>query len=362
MGRWVSYQIGSDEKNVADIKQTIRDKARAEGFDEVGFCDARADPKDAEALARFLGNDWHGEMAWLDNADGRRGDPQALLAEARTAIVVAANYGPADDPMAILAHPERGAISVYAQAAKDYHDLMKKRLKRLGRWIGEELGGDLRVYVDTAPVMEKPLAARAGLGWQGKHSNLVSKRFGSWLFLGEILSTLEIPPDRPEADHCGSCDKCRTVCPTGAIPAPYQLEARRCISYLTIEHKTAIAPDLMAAMGNHIYGCDDCLAVCPWNKFAKPTSEAAFLPRAELRAPRLADLAQLDDAAFRQLFAGSPIKRTGRERFVRNVLIAIGNSADASLAETATRLRDDPSPLVADAADWAAGRLAALDR
>ncbi len=350
---------------MTDLKTAIREQACAEGFDAVGFASAAADPKDRAALAAFVKKGWPGDMHWLARdalePGGRRGDLHAIMPDARTAIVLAANYGPASDPLAPLARRDRGTVSVYAQAAKDYHDVVKKRLKKLGRWLAETHGGDLKVFVDTAPVMEKPLAARAGVGWQGKHSNLVSRQFGSWLFLGEIVTTLEIPPDLPEADHCGSCTRCMDICPTDAIPQPYQLEATRCISYLTIEHKGAIDTPLMAAMGNHIYGCDDCLAVCPWNKFAAPSGEPAFAPRIELTAPRLGDLAQLDDAGFRQMFAGSPIKRTGRERFVRNVLIAIGNSADIALQETAEKLAEDASPLVADTARWARDRLDGLD-
>ena len=348
-------------ENPADIKTSIRERAEAEGFDAVGFAAADAAPEDRQALAAFIRKGWHGDMDWLARADGRRGDLQALMPAARTAIVLSANYGPAGDPLAPLERAERGTISVYAQGARDYHEVIKKRLKRLGRWLAETHGGELKVFVDTAPVMEKPLAARAGLGWQGKHSNLVSRSFGSWLFLGEILTTLEVEPDLPHADHCGSCTRCMEACPTDAIPEPYRLEATRCISYLTIEHKGDIGEDLMADMGNRVYGCDDCLAVCPWNRFSAPTREVRFLPRAELTAPRLADLAELDDAGFRQLFAGSPIKRTGRDRFVRNVLIAIGNSGARSLAGVAARLASDASPLVAGAAKWAARRLAGLD-
>jgi len=274
------------------------------------------------------------------------------------------NYGPRHDPLAILTQRERGAISVYAQGA-DYHGLVKPRLKAVARWlVAQAQGGapgrapiDVKVFVDTAAVMEKPLAAQAGLGWQGKHTNLVSREFGSWLFLGAIFTTLELPPDRPEADHCGSCRACLNVCPTAAFPAPYRLDARRCISYLTIEHKGAIPFELRALMGNRIYGCDDCLAVCPWNKYAQAGREAKLAARADLRAPKLAELARLDDAAFRALFAKSPVKRTGRDRFIRNVLIAIGNSGDSSLAVEAERLLGDASPLVRGAAVWALSRL-----
>ena len=341
-----------------DLKKIIREQAHGLGFDAVGFADAEADPKDARALSRFLADGRQGDMAWLNNDDGRRGDPKALMPEAKTVIVLGANYGPHEDPLETLARPDRGAISIYAQG-RDYHHVLKKKCKQLGRWIADNHGGGIKVFVDTAPVMEKPLAARAGVGWQGKHTNLLNRDFGSWLFLGEILTTVALPADAPEVDHCGSCNACREACPTDALPEAYRLEATRCISYLTIEHKGAIAPELMERMGNHIYGCDDCLAVCPWNKFAEPTEEDAFRPRPALaEAPRLADLAKLDDAAFRETFAGSPIKRTGRDRFVRNVLIAMGNSGDASLVPQIDALTGDASDLVAETARWAAARLA----
>lgn len=346
-----------------ELKRSIRERAIDIGFETVGFAAAAADPNDRRALEAFLDLGSHGDMHWIDDRGGdragSRGDPLALMPAARSVIVLGANYGPASDPLTALEHRERGAISVYAQGVKDYHDVVKKRLKRLARWLVDSQGGEVKVFVDTAPVMEKPLAARAGLGWQGKHTNLVSRDWGSWLFLGEVFTTLEIAPDLPAADHCGSCDACRRVCPTDAIPESYELDAKRCISYLTIEHKGEIAPDLMAAMGNHIYGCDDCLAVCPWNKYARPAVEPKFQPREELVSPRLADLAVLDDAAFRQRFKGSAIKRTGRDRFVRNVLIAIGNSGNAELVSVAAQLTNDASPLVAATARWAAARLGA---
>ena len=340
-----------------DLKKTIRAQAHGLGFDAVGFADAEADPSDARALSRFLADGRQGDMAWLNNDDGRRGDPKALMPEARTVIVLGANYGPRETPLATLARPDRGAISIYAHG-RDYHDVLKKKCRQLGRWIADNHGGGIKVFVDTAPVMEKPLAARAGIGWQGKHTNLLSRDFGSWLFLAEVFTTLELPADAPATDHCGSCDRCLRACPTDALPEPYRIDPRLCISYLTIEHKGAIAPELMARMGNRIYGCDDCLAVCPWNKFGRPSADNAFLPRLELTAPRLADLAALDDAGFRELFAGSPFKRTGRDRFVRNVLVAIGNSGDKGLLPAARRLIDDPSELVAQAARWAVERLA----
>jgi epoxyqueuosine reductase len=276
--------------------------------------------------------------------------------EARSAIVLGLSYGPDDDPLAVLARRDRAAISVYAQG-DDYHELIKKRLKALARWLVEATGCELKVFVDTAPLMEKPLAARAGLGWQGKHTNLVSREHGSWLFLGSILTTLELEPDAPETDHCGSCRACLDICPTKAFPAPYQLDARACISYLTIEHAGPIPHRYRQALGNRIYGCDDCLAVCPWNKFAQASREAAFHPRDALRAPLLAELSRLDDAAFRALFSKSPVKRIGRDRFIRNVLYAIGNSAEPSLAAEARRLAEDPSPVVRGAAVWALARL-----
>ncbi|MFQ5766222.1 MAG: tRNA epoxyqueuosine(34) reductase QueG [Rhodospirillales bacterium] len=338
-----------------DLKKIIRRKALELGFDAVGFASAEAQPGDRAALARFLADGRQGDMVWLDNADGRRGNPKAVMPEAVTVIVLGANYGPRADPLAVLARPDRGAVSVYAQS-RDYHDVLKKRLKRLGRWLADGHAARVKVFVDTAPVMEKPLAARAGVGWQGKHTNLLSRDLGSWLFLAEVFTDLALAPDAPATDHCGSCDRCRQACPTDALPEPYRIEPRRCVSYLTIEHKGAIAPELMEKMGNRIYGCDDCLAVCPWNKFQHPAGDA-FAPRPGLALPRLADLARLDDAGFRRVFAGSPIKRTGRDRFVRNVLIAIGNSGDAGLLGVARALAGDSSPLVADAARWAVARL-----
>jgi len=343
------------------VKESIREFALAAGFDVVRFASADADPQDGEALARFLKAGHHGDMGWMADTQERRAVPQALMDNARTIMILASNYGPATDPSAIISRRDRAAISVYAQAAKDYHDIVKKRLKQVGRWIAGEFGSDIKVFVDTAPVMEKPLAARAGLGWQGKHSNLVSREFGSWLFLGEIFLSLELPPDAPEVDHCGSCDLCMQVCPTAAIPEPYHLDASKCISYLTIEHKGDIEPALMAGMGNHIYGCDDCLAVCPWNKFATPTVEPGYLPRMELTAARLKDLAELDDVGFRRVFTGSAVKRTGRDRFIRNVLIAMGNSADPSMTPEIEKLTADGSELVARTARWASARLTSLD-
>jgi epoxyqueuosine reductase len=341
---------------VTDLKAAIRDKARDLGFAAVGFAAVEDAPEDKVNLATFLALGRHGDMAWMRDKRGVRGDPKALWPEAQTAIVLGMNYGPAQDPLTALAHRDQGAISVYTQG-RDYHDILKKRLKALGRWLVAIHGGAVKVFVDTAPVMEKPLAARAGVGWQGKHTNLLSRDFGSWLFLGEVFTTLVIAPDQPEADLCGSCDRCLKACPTGALPEPYRIDPTRCISYLTIEHKGAIAPELMAKMGNRVYGCDDCLAVCPWNKFARPTAEEAFRPPAGLDAPSLADLARFDDSSFRTMFSGSAIKRTGRDRFVRNVMIAIGNSGDPTLKPAAEKRLTDPSSLVRDAAQWAVERL-----
>jgi epoxyqueuosine reductase len=307
-------------------------------------------------LGEFLSLGAHGDMAWLEANAERRADPRALWPQVRSIVMLGLNYGPDDDPLAILKDRVRGDISVYARG-DDYHDLIKPRLKNLGRWLIDNAGGEIKVFVDTAPVMEKPLAAAAGLGWQGKHTNLVSRQLGSWLFLGAIFTTLDLPPDEAERDHCGTCQACLDICPTAAFPAPYRLDARRCISYLTIEHKGAIPRELRPLMGNRIYGCDDCLAVCPWNKFAQSGREMKLAARDLLRAPLLADLVRLDDAGFRALFAKSAVKRIGRARFIRNVLIAIGNSADASLVEETERLLDDESPLVRGAAVWALGRL-----
>jgi epoxyqueuosine reductase len=313
-------------------------------------------PLAAPRLREFLAAGAHGDMGWMAANGDRRSDPRALWSEVRSILMLGMNYGPVGDPLAILNEPTSGAISVYAQG-DDYHDLIKSRLKEIGRWLINRAGGDIKVFVDTAPVMEKPLAAAAGLGWQGKHTNLVSRQFGSWLFLGAIFTTLDFPPDTAEADHCGACRACLDICPTAAFPAPYRLDARRCISYLTIEHKGQIPRELRPLMGNRIYGCDDCLAVCPWNKFALAGRELKLAARETLRAPRLSELVRLDDGAFRALFAKSAVKRIGRDRFVRNVLIAIGNSGDPELAAEAERLLDDQSPLVRGAAIWALGRL-----
>ena len=331
----------------------IRTHALALGFDAVGFAPAASRLEVRRNLRAFLAEGRYGDMGWLAAHEERRSSPDALWPEAQTVIALAMSYGPATDPLDLLPKRERGAISVYARTARDYHDVVKRKLKRLARWLVETHGGGVKVFVDTAPVMEKPAAEAAGLGWQGKHTNLVSRRFGSWLFLGEVFTTLALEPDEPHEDRCGSCRACLDACPTGAFTAPYRLDPRRCISYLTIEHKAPVPHEFRRAMGNRIYGCDDCLAVCPWNKFAARAREPGLLPRIELTAPKLADLAGLDEAGFRQVFAGSPIKRTGRNRFLRNVLIAIGNSGDAGLIPTARRALDDTAPLVRGAAVWA---------
>jgi epoxyqueuosine reductase len=338
------------------LKTALSAKAQAEGFDSFGITNPAAIGDAGHHFERWIEAGAHGDMDWLAQTRQRRADPHALWPQAKSVIVLGLNYGPDKNPLALLERRERGAISVYARG-DDYHELIKGKLKRIGQWLVREGGGEIKVFVDTAPVMEKPLAAAAGLGWQGKHTNLVSREFGSWLFLGAIFTTIELPIDEAEPDHCGNCRACLDICPTEAFPAPYKLDARRCISYLTIEHKGAIPRELRAKMGNRIYGCDDCLAVCPWNKFAQAGHEMRLAAREENRAPPLAELARLDDAAFRARFAKSPVKRTGRERFVRNVMIAIGNSGDPSLASSAEEKLDDPSPLVRGAAVWALSRL-----
>ncbi len=338
------------------LTENIRTHALSIGFDAVGFTDAMGNEKDAAALAAFIDQGRHGDMAWMADTMDRRSSPTALWPEARSVIALGMSYVPRTDPLAILGQPDRGAVSVYAQG-RDYHDIIKKRLKALARWLVETHGGEVKVFIDTAPVMEKPLASRAGLGWQGKHTNMVSRKFGSWLFLGEVFTTLDLATDAPEPDHCGSCDKCQTACPTGALDEAYRMDATKCISYLTIEHKNHLPSDLMEKMGNHLYGCDDCLAVCPWNKFATPAKEEAFLPRAEMTAPRLADLLNLDDAGFREVFSGSPIKRTGRDRMVRNALVAAGNSENPDMLPKIRPLLNDPAEIVRHTAHWAEKRV-----
>jgi epoxyqueuosine reductase len=343
-----------------DAKAAIREKALSLGFDAVGFAPAELASEARDNLAHYLGQGLHGDMGWLAAKADRRGDPRTLWPEAKSVIVLGMNYGSTETPNAHLGETETGIVSVYARG-RDYHDVVKSRLKALGRWLAESQDCQVKVFVDTAPVMEKPLAEAAGIGWQGKHTNLVSRDFGSWLFLGEVFTDLVLEPDPPHADHCGACRACLDACPTAAFPAPYRLDARRCISYLTIEHKGPIPVEFRPLLGNRIYGCDDCLAACPWNKFARATAEPGLLPRSELTAPRLAELASLDDAGFRALFAGSAVKRLGRDRFIRNVLIAIGNSGDPGLASVAERLLDDEAAVVRGAAIWAFRRLAGDD-
>ncbi len=332
----------------------LKARARALGFDAVGVASAEADWPAGVRLAEFLAAGRHGDMDWMMREARRH--PRALWPEARSVVMAGLSYAPDDDCIALLEERERGLVSAYA-ARRDYHDVIKGKLKELGQWLARETGGQVKVFVDTAPLMEKPLAARAGLGWQGKHTNLVSREHGSWLFLGAILTAAEISPDAPHEDHCGSCRACLDVCPTQAFPAPYQIDARRCLAYLTIEHKGQIPFEFRAALANRIFGCDDCLAVCPWNKFAARARETRMRLRHDLRAAPLKDLALLDEVQFRALFAGTPVKRTGRDRFVRNVACAIGNSADPALAPVAERLLDDRSPLVRGMAVWALRRL-----
>ncbi|WP_121629199.1 tRNA epoxyqueuosine(34) reductase QueG [Tropicibacter alexandrii] len=344
-----------------DLAARLKAEAEAVGFSACRVCKPWDVPQVAERLAAFVAQGRHGQMGWMAERMHWRGAPDVLWPEARSVIMLAEEYGPDHDPLEVLGQRDRAAISVYAQN-RDYHDVVKKRLKRLGRWLIEAAGGapEIKVFVDTAPVMEKPLGQAAGLGWQGKHTNLVSRDLGSWFFLGCIFTTLELPVDGAEVDHCGSCRRCLDVCPTDAFPAPYQLDARRCISYLTIEHHGPVPVDLRAKMGNRIYGCDDCLAVCPWNKFARQAHEVKYHARDDLRAPELRGLAGLDDAGFRARFSGSPIKRIGRDRFVRNVLYAIGNSGDSKLLDAAQALCEDADEVVRDAARWAVDRLGGI--
>jgi epoxyqueuosine reductase len=339
-----------------DLKAALARQARALGFDCLGVTGPDGIEDAGRFLHAFLELGAHGDMDWLAARPERRADPRLLWPDVRSIIMLGVNYGPDENPLAVLEQRTRGAISVYAKG-DDYHDLIKKRLKALARWLVTTSGGEVKVFVDTAAVMEKPLAQAAGLGWQGKHTNLVSREFGSWLFLGAIFTSLDLPRDAADADHCGSCQACLEICPTSAFPAPYKLDARRCISYLTIESKGPIPHEFRQAIGNRIYGCDDCLAVCPWNKFAQAGREVKLAAREELRAPDLAALAGLDDATFRKLFSKSPVKRIGRDRFLRNVLIAIGNSKDKALAVQAERLLQDASPLVRGAAVWALSQL-----
>jgi epoxyqueuosine reductase len=340
----------------ASLKDRLRAKALEEGFAGFGVCRPDGLPELPERLQKFVDKGHHGQMAWMAERMKWRSDPSSLWPEARSVVMLAEPYTPEHDPLAVLEQRDRAAISVYAQN-RDYHDVVKKRLKRVGRWLVNDTGCEIKVFVDTAPVMEKPLAAAAGLGWQGKHTNLLSRELGNWFFLGVIFTTLELEPDRAEAEKCGSCTACLDICPTNAFPAPFQLDARRCISYLTIEHKGPVPEELRALMGNRIYGCDDCLAVCPWNKFAAEAHEIKYAARPELVAPPLRELVALNDATFRAMFSGNPIKRIGRNRFVRNVLYAIGNSDDGTLKDAAVALIGDPAEEVADAAQWAVTRL-----
>ena len=344
----------------SDIKAELRDRALAEGFEDLRVAPVTADWTAAGRLRTFLAEGFHGDMGWMAETADRRASPAALWPEARSAIMLAMRYGDGRDPLPVLYQKQKAAISVYAQTA-DYHDIIKPKLKRLASWFASQTGADVKVFVDTAPLMEKPLAAAAGLGWQGKHTNLVSRRIGSWFFLGAILTTADLPKDDPETDHCGSCRRCLDICPTGAFPAPYRLDARRCISYLTIEHKGHIAREFREPMGNRVYGCDDCLAVCPWNKFSAEAREAKLRAPEGSAPPPIDDLLGLDDAAFRARFRGSPVKRTGRDRFIRNVLIAAGNSGETGLLPRLRPLLHDASPLVRAMAIWALSRLAPED-
>jgi epoxyqueuosine reductase len=339
-----------------DPRATIREQAEALGFDLCRFTGAQLPELTGERLSAFVEAGHHGSMTWMEDTLARRRSPECMWPDARSAIILAMNYGPETNPLDMLGRRDRAVISVYAQN-RDYHDVIKGKLKTLAGKIASSNGCEVKVFVDTAPLMEKPLAEQAGAGWQGKHTNLVSREFGSWLFLGVILTSAELEPDPAETDHCGTCRSCLDICPTDAFPAPYRLDARRCISYLTIEHAGPIAQEFRASMGNRIYGCDDCLAVCPWNKFAAAAGEAKLKARSDLSAPALAELAALDDAGFRKLFPGSPIKRIGRNRFIRNVLIAIGNSDDPVLAGVATPHLTDPDPVVRGAAVWALSRI-----
>lgn len=342
--------------NGSGLKEKLVAQALNEGFVSCRVCRPWDVPEVPARLEAFLEAEYHGQMGWMAERTHWRGDPAALWPDARSVIMLAESYTPEHDPTEVLNHPDRAAISVYAQN-KDYHDLVKKRLKRLARWLISEAGGEVKVFVDTAPVPEKALGHAAGLGWQGKHTNLVSRDWGNWAFIGSVFTTLDLPADMAEVDHCGSCRACLDACPTDAFPAPYRLDARRCISYLTIEHKGPVDEELRPKLGNRIYGCDDCLAACPWNKFAVAASDIRYAARDDLKAPALAELAKLDDTAFRAKFSGSPVKRIGRDRFVRNVLYAIGNSDMAELLPVAQDLVNDPDPAVADAARWAVNQL-----
>ncbi|NNH63287.1 tRNA epoxyqueuosine(34) reductase QueG [Rhizobium laguerreae] len=339
-----------------NLTEFVRTESAAKGFDLCRITRPDAIPEAKERLGQFIDAGRHGTMEWMAETRERRGDPRTLWSEVRSVVVFGLNYAPEEDPRGILDKPDKAAISVYARN-RDYHDVIKGRLKEIATRFAARAGADVKVFVDTAPVMEKPLAAAAGLGWQGKHTNLVSRTHGSWLFLGTMFTTADLVIDEAEIDHCGSCRACLDICPTAAFPAPYQIDARRCISYLTIEHKGPIDPDLRGLIGNRIYGCDDCLAVCPWNKFASSASEMKLQAREDLKEPSIAFLLTLDDAAFRAFFSGSPVKRIGRDRFIRNVLIAVGNSGDKALIGPCRLLSEDPSPVVRGMAVWALSRL-----
>lgn len=339
------------------LKEALVAEAKAAGFDAVGFSPATLGELTQDTFDSWVDKGAHGDMAWMAETRERRRSPEALWPDVASVIVLAMNYGPESDPLEGLQHPDRANISVYARN-RDYHDLVKKRLKRIARWLVAKTDCELKVFVDTAPILEKPLAAQSSLGWQGKHTNLVSSELGSWFFIGSIFTDIKLPADVPHGDQCGSCQACLDSCPTNAFPAPYQLDARRCISYLTIEHKGHIDLEFRRPMANRIYGCDDCLAACPWNKFARQASESALQPREELTAPRITELLGLDDAGFRALFSGSPVKRVGRERFLRNVLIAAGNSGDEALVSHITSHLQDASALVRAMAVWALHELA----
>lgn len=355
----------SDNSQASDkahkLKRFLIEEAKAVGFDAVAFTGPDAIPQAPQRLRQYIADGHHADMVWMEETEERRANPSVLWPEVRSIMVLAMNYGPDSNPLSILEHKDRAAISVYAQN-RDYHDIIKGKLKHIASRFAARAGQDVKVFVDTAPVMEKPLAQAAGLGWQGKHTNLVSRELGSWLFLGSIFTTAEIPPDEPDRDHCGSCRACLDACPTKAFPSPYRIDAGRCISYLTIENKGPIPHEFRKAMGNRIYGCDDCLSVCPWNKFAQATSEMKLKARDDLKAPKLADFLALDDPAFRTLFSGSPVKRIGRDRFLRNVLIATGNSEDQTLVPQVESLLEDPAPVVRGAAVWALKQLVSTDR
>lgn len=348
--------MSGDDRQRRRLTDFVKAEAADKGFDLCRITGPDSIPQAPARLADFLAAGFHGTMGWMAETQARRADPRALWSEVRSVVLFGMNYGPEHDPRDVLSMPDRAAISVYAQN-RDYHDIIKGRLKEVATRFAARGGVDVKVFVDTAPVMEKPLAAAAGLGWQGKHTNLVSRTHGSWLFLGSLFTTADLYRDEPERDHCGSCRACLDACPTDAFPAPYKIDARRCISYLTIEHKGTIDPDIRPKIGNRIYGCDDCLAACPWNKFAAAASEMKLVSREDLKAPRIAELLALDDAAFRAHFSGSPVKRIGRDRFVRNALIAAGNSAERTLIDPCLRLADDVSPIVRGMVAWALSRL-----